>query len=252
MSGEFLSLINGGIKLILHTNSSGSGETLVFLHMGLQTGDTDFNYQREYFSKNFRVILPDLRGHGRSPSVDLQNYFEDSASDLFETLNHHGLDTIHLVGSSLGSLVAIKFAQMYPERIITLTLSGITTVKPENWLEIHNEDVSFQANLLKNEEAVAYFDQLHGQNWQDFIHMGKNANWYPFRDMNMLSSCSFPTLIMVGEGQQNETNVALEYPMNNSNVHISIVPLAAHLVHSDQPKIYSLILEEFIQQITVQ
>lgn len=193
-----------------------------------------------------------MRGHGLSPSVDIQNYFEDSASDLLETLNLHELDAIHLVGSSLGALVAIKFALMYPERIITLTLSGIITVKPENWTEIHNEDVSYQANLLENEEAVAYFDQLHGENWRHFILMGKNSNWYPFQDMNMLSSCSFPTLVMVGEGQKNETNIALEYPMNNSNVHIAIVPLAAHLVHSDQPKIYSLILEEFIQQITVQ
>ncbi len=234
--------------MILHTNKIGPGEALVFLHSGLQTGETDFIYQKEYFNEKFNVITPDLRGHGLSPSVDIQNYFEDSASDLLETLNHLELDKIHLVGSSLGSLVAIKFAQMYPERIITLTVSGITTIKPENWMEIHNEDVSYQANLLINEEAISYFDQLHGQNWQQFIHMGKNANWYPFEDMNMLSSCSFPTLIMVGEAQRNETNVALEYPMNNSNVHIAIVPLAGHLVHSDQPKIYSLILEEFIQQ----
>ncbi len=234
--------------MILHTNIRGSGESLVFLHSGLQTGDTDFTYQREYFNEKFTIISPDMRGHGLSSSVDIQNYFEVSASDLLETLHHLEIDKIHLVGSSLGSLVAIKFAQMYPERIITLTLSGITTVKPENWMELHHEDVLHQANLLLNEEAVLYFDQLHGQNWKQFIQMGKNANWYPFEDMNMLSSCSFPTLIMVGEAQQNETNIALEYPMNNSNVHIAIVPLAGHLVHSDQPKIYSLILDEFIQQ----
>ena len=49
--------------LILHTEIIGEGEPLVFLHTGLQTGMTDFNYQREYFKNKYKVILPDLRGH---------------------------------------------------------------------------------------------------------------------------------------------------------------------------------------------
>ena len=52
--------------MILHTNIIGEGEPIVFLHSGLQTGESDFIYQCEHFSKNYKVILPDLRGHGRS------------------------------------------------------------------------------------------------------------------------------------------------------------------------------------------
>ena len=234
--------------MILHTNISGNGVPMVFLHSGLQTGDTDFEFQKEYFAKKYQLISPDLRGHGNSFSEDLHNYFEDAALDLLETLNHYEINKIHLVGSSLGSLVAIKFAQFYPERIITLTLSGITTVKPENWMELHKEDVAHQLSLLSNEEAVTYFDELHGQSWRRFIHMGKNANWYPFEDMKLLNCCSIPTLVIVGEGNQNETNIATEYPRINPNVHIAIVPFASHLVHSQQPKLFSIILEEFIQQ----
>ena len=59
---------------------------MVFLHSGLQTGDTDFEFQKEYFAKKYQLISPDLRGHGHSFSEDLHNYFEDAALDLLETL----------------------------------------------------------------------------------------------------------------------------------------------------------------------
>ncbi|MFJ5770987.1 alpha/beta fold hydrolase [Psychrobacillus sp. NPDC093180] len=52
--------------MLLHTNIMGDGEPIVFLHTGLQTGMTDFEFQREYFSKDYKIVLPDLRGHGQS------------------------------------------------------------------------------------------------------------------------------------------------------------------------------------------
>ncbi|WP_404451516.1 hypothetical protein LG329_14425 [Virgibacillus necropolis] len=45
--------------MILHTEIYGTGEPLVFLHTGLQTGTTDFEQQTEYFKQNYQVILPD-------------------------------------------------------------------------------------------------------------------------------------------------------------------------------------------------
>ncbi|WP_237474018.1 alpha/beta fold hydrolase [Virgibacillus halodenitrificans] len=50
---------------------------------------TDFEYQREYFKEKYKVILPDLRGHGKSGEKDLSNFFEDSAQDIvFEQLSN--------------------------------------------------------------------------------------------------------------------------------------------------------------------
>ncbi|WP_427138007.1 alpha/beta fold hydrolase [Psychrobacillus psychrodurans] len=50
----------------LHTNVTGDGKPIVFLHTGLQTGLLDFEFQRDYFSKSYQVVSPDLRGHGQS------------------------------------------------------------------------------------------------------------------------------------------------------------------------------------------
>lgn len=233
--------------MILHTNITGNGESIVFLHTGLQTGVTDFIYQREYFGNNYQVISPDLRGHGQSKTNNIQNFFEDSAKDIFETFDHLNLGAVHLVGCSLGALVAIKFAQMFPRRIITLSISGITPVKPENWLELHEQDVKGQAELLKSIEIGGYFDQLHTSDWRQFIYLAKEENWYPFEDVATITGFNFPVLFMVGENKANETIGASILPNGNKNIHIAIIPFAGHLVHTDQPQIYSKILETFLR-----
>ncbi|WP_394217707.1 alpha/beta fold hydrolase [Halobacillus trueperi] len=74
--------------MILHTEVVGEGEPLVFLHTGLQTGRTDFDKQREYFSSKYQVISPDLRGHGKSPAEDLDDYYNQAADDLADTQVH--------------------------------------------------------------------------------------------------------------------------------------------------------------------
>lgn len=238
--------------MLLHTNIIGDGEPIVFLHTGLQSGLADFEFQRDYFSKNYKVFSPDLRGHGQSFSNDIQNFFEDCAVDLFETINHYNINKFHLVGCSLGALVAIKFAQKYPEQINTLSISGITPVKPDNWLELHEQDVETQKNILKNKEATHYFNQLHSSDWKQFLHLGKDENWYPFEDVAAITGFNFPVLFMVGEDKANETIGASIFPSINKNIHIAIVPLAGHLVHTDQPKIYSNILETFIERNSTQ
>lgn len=233
--------------MILHTNITGDGEPIVFLHTGLQTGLLDFEFQRAYFSQSYQVVSPDLRGHGQSKTEYIENFFEDSARDLLETMDYLKLSAVHLVGCSLGALVAIKFAQLFPDRIIMLAISGITPVKPENWLEMHEEDVKGQSNLLNSKEIASYFDQIHASDWRQFIHFGKDENWYPFEDVKAVTEFEFPVLFMVGENKPNETIGASIYPIANPNIRIAIVPFAGHLVHTEQPEIYTKILEVFIK-----
>jgi pimeloyl-ACP methyl ester carboxylesterase len=103
--------------MLLHTEILGDGEPIVFLHTGLQTGMTDFEEQREYFQTRYKVILPDLRGHGKSTSRDLSNYYEESAMDLKDTLDHLGVGCAHIVGCSIGALVALFLTKRFPEKV---------------------------------------------------------------------------------------------------------------------------------------
>ena len=235
--------------MILHTTVLGRGEALVFLHTGLQTGATDYLYQIDYFKDSYNIILPDLRGHGHSTTNNLSNFFEESALDLAETLNHLKIDTAHIAGCSLGALVGLFFAKRYPEKVKSLTLSGILSERPSNWSELHKEDVKSQSELLQNDSAVEYFDNIHEADWRKSLALAKDENWYPFQETKDLDGIASPVLYMVGEGNSAETKGALSYPSMKEDIHVCIIPFASHLVHSDQPELYSKILEEFLTRV---
>ncbi len=233
--------------MILHTDMTGQGAPLVFLHTGLQTGLTDFEQQADFFKGTHQVIRPDLRGHGSSISDEYENFFEDSAKDLAETIEHLEVGAVHLVGCSLGGIVALFFAKRYPHLIKSVTLSGITPEKPGNWSELHRQEVDMQKGLLENQEACQYFDGLHRSDWRKLIQLGWDEDWYPFQETESFEGIDSPILYMVGEGQAAERNGALYYA--DKDVRIAVIPFAAHLVHSEQPQVYSLFLKEFLSRV---
>ncbi|MGP4108546.1 alpha/beta fold hydrolase [Virgibacillus sp. L01] len=232
--------------MILHTDVFGDGEPIVFLHTGLQTGLIDFEYQKEYFKDKFKIILPDLRGHGKSIENNFTNFFDDSASDVAETLNDLGVESAHIVGCSLGALVSLCFAKKYPNKVRSLTISGVLAEKPDNWLEMHKQDAEHQAQLLLDDAMVNYFDNLHSSDWKQFLYMAKDEDWYPFQQTKDFNGIESPVLYMVGEGNKGETNSAILYQIMKEDVHVSIIPFASHLVHSEQPELYTKILEMFL------
>ena len=237
--------------MILHTEVYGEGEPIVLLHTGLQTGTTDFEKQREVLQESMKVIVPDLRGHGKSVSDDFSNYFEDAADDLKETLDHLQVDQLHLVGCSLGGLVGLRFAKKYPDRLRSLTLSGITADKPDNWEEMHAQDVQFQRELLENSEFTNQLDLHHESDWRQFIYMARDEDWYPFEYTSDLDKISAPILFMVGEGNPAEVATAAKYQSIHSHIHVCVIPFASHLVHEEKPDIYTDVLLEFLSEIEI-
>ncbi|WP_078380659.1 alpha/beta fold hydrolase [Sutcliffiella halmapala] len=234
--------------MILHTSIFGNGEAIVFLHTGLQTGLTDFEYQREYFKQYNKVILPDLRGHGQSKTEKLDNFFEDSVLDLVDTLNSLDVPTAHIVGCSLGGMIGLMFAKRFPERVKSLTISGVIPEKPEDWEVIQGKEAEKLAGLLQNEELGKYFDSVHYSNWREMLQLTLESDWYPFHETKDVTAIKVPVLFLVGEGKKHEVIGAITYPKANENIHVSVIPFASHLVHAEQPQLYTNILEVFLKK----
>jgi pimeloyl-ACP methyl ester carboxylesterase len=107
----------------LHYQTLGQGQPLILLH-GLFGSADNWGTIAKHFSQTHQVISADLRNHGRSPHSESQNY-TDMAGDLIELCDALNLDTIHLLGHSLGGKVAMQFATQYPERINRLIVVDI-------------------------------------------------------------------------------------------------------------------------------
>ena len=122
-------------SISLYYEEQGAGEPLLFLH-GLGTDGRSWEYQRDFFAEQFRVIVADVRGHGRSAKPSGPYSVPQFAADIFTLLNHLQIDTFHLVGLSMGGMIGFQMAVDQPERFKSLTIvnSGPELV-PQNWQE---------------------------------------------------------------------------------------------------------------------
>lgn len=87
-------------------------------------------------AREHKVTLYDMRGHGYS-SMPREGYTsEDMVRDLDGLLDHLGIHRAHLVGHSMGGVVALQYAISRPERLLSLTVadSRLRTFQPTNYL----------------------------------------------------------------------------------------------------------------------
>lgn len=75
--------------------------------------------------RDFFVVMPDLRGHGRSSAPeDIEAYSVPAcAEDVLAVMDELGLDLVALVGCSYGGMVALQLAVEHPERVAALVLT---------------------------------------------------------------------------------------------------------------------------------
>jgi pimeloyl-ACP methyl ester carboxylesterase len=104
---------------------AGSGPPLVLLH-GIGSAAVSFCHQLDGLSADFRVIAWDAPGYGGSTPLATSELDPGGyAAALKCFLDALALDRIHLLGHSLGTLIAARFTAEQPERVITLTLSSV-------------------------------------------------------------------------------------------------------------------------------
>jgi pimeloyl-ACP methyl ester carboxylesterase len=100
----------------LFYRDTGSGEPLLLLHGFTGSGD---DWQQVFAQPidGFRVLAPDLRGHGRSTSPDDTFRFADVARDVFALLDTLGIDRVKAIGMSGGANTLLHLATQQPSRV---------------------------------------------------------------------------------------------------------------------------------------
>lgn len=126
LSGRTIALGN----LELYYEEAGTGAPLLLLHGfgGCTLNWTPFvaDLAREY-----RVLLVDLRGHGRSTNPDNHFTHQDAAADIRALLDALGIDRCAAMGMSTGGMTLLHLAAQQPGRLRALVLISATTHFPE-------------------------------------------------------------------------------------------------------------------------
>jgi 2-hydroxy-6-oxonona-2,4-dienedioate hydrolase len=120
-------VVNGVRTRVL---TAGSGPALLLLH---GTGGHLETYQKNVteLSQHFRVIVPDMIGHGYTDRPDVDYTLDDYADHLFALLDHFDAPAAYLSGESIGGCIAAWMALRSPERAAALVLNTGILERPD-------------------------------------------------------------------------------------------------------------------------
>ncbi|SHN19554.1 Pimeloyl-ACP methyl ester carboxylesterase [Cyclobacterium lianum] len=107
----------------LNFKKSGQGKPLIILHGLFGSADNWMGIAKN-LEEDYTLYLVDQRNHGDSPHSEEWNY-EAMAEDLRELLDAEGLESVYLLGHSMGGKTAMKMALMYPKRVKKLVVADI-------------------------------------------------------------------------------------------------------------------------------
>ena len=118
-----------GLKMKYVEMGPADGKVIIFLH-GMTDNSRNWSLIAPYFVNKFHIFMPDQRGHGDTDKPDLRMYPTCLyAQDLAAFMDLKGLKKAHIVGHSLGSMIAQDFAVNYPEKVDKLVLVSSAPVE---------------------------------------------------------------------------------------------------------------------------
>jgi pimeloyl-ACP methyl ester carboxylesterase len=107
----------------------GSGEPLVLLH-GFSGSSQDWKPLIDEWSPHFQLIVPDLRGHGRSGPLAKPFRHQDAAGDVIALLDHLKIPAVKGLGVSAGGNILLHMATRQPDRVKAMVLVSATPYFP--------------------------------------------------------------------------------------------------------------------------
>ncbi len=136
----------------------GDGPRVTFIH-GIGAAIDGWDGVVAELSDRFRCLRYDLRGHGESPLPPLPYGLDEYVADLAALLDQQDVPTTHLVGHSLGGMIAQGYALRHPERVGKIVL--VSTVAGRNAEE--RQAIVDLVETLEREGAANILDRAIGR-----------------------------------------------------------------------------------------
>ncbi len=236
---------------------------LVFVH-GYLGGSEQWQEQVSFLSNDFHVITPDLPGFGLKNQLEAPQTINSFAQFVLDYVSKLSVNKFHLIGHSMGGMIAQEMTHLAPQNIEKLILYGTGSV---GLMPGRFETIDASMRRVTEEGTEQYAKRISSK-W--FVN-GVDSEVYPgcmkiaiqaseqaaiaglnametWSGKEYLSKITTPTLILWGDQdqsypwQQPET-LWREIP----NANLSVVAGSSHAVHLEKPQIFNAIVYDFLK-----
>lgn len=250
-----------------------SNEWVTFVHGAGGTSSIWFKQIRE-FSKDFNLLLIDLRGHGLSKAKfstsNIKKYtFEFVTNDVIEVLDHLKIKNSHFVGISLGTIIVRKLAELRPDLVKSMVMGGAILKLNFRSQLLMKLGVIFKSVLpymllyrffafvvmprKKHSESRNIFineaKKLYQKEFIKWFTLGTTVN--PILKLYRSVDIGIPTLYVMGDEDYMFLK-PVEYIVDkHKNSELSILPQCGHVVNVDKPELFNDIVISYIHRISL-
>ena len=267
--GRTRAIATGGPTLAV-TEYGGDGPPLVLLH-GIGSRGVSWWPVVDRLAARFRLVVPDLRGHGASAKPPTGYLLPDYASDLAALLEAFDLERPLLLGHSLGGLVALAWAAANPHRAAAIALEDTALRSQPETLAAFDGWLALSAMPLA--EATAYFRREH-PDWSEAdcrrraesitgtargvfaeLRADSAANLAAAHDrLAPLAAIRSPVLLIHGDptaGSMVAPADAARLAATLPNARLVRIPGAGHGIHRDRPDDFLAAVVPFLEAARV-
>ena len=219
------------------------GIPIVFIH-GVGLDHNIWDPQINEFDNT--VLIYDILGHGRTPLNKEKISFDDFSDQIIHLIDELKFSKIHLIGFSIGSLIARNFATRFSDRLKSLTLLCSIFNRSDNEQKIVNERFEqtkkdkkltkdalnrwFNKDFIEKNPLISdkIFSILNNNNMDNFIKV--YSLFVNHKDNEKFENINVKTLVMTGEGDVGSTpEMSDNLSKKIKNSEVKIIPVGKHL-----------------------
>ena len=249
---------------MLHYRRHGNGTPLIMQH-GFLGGSGYWLPQFTSFGKSFDVVAPDLPGFAGSADEPIQDTIEGMAGAVIALIDALNIGRFHLLGHSMGGMIAQQIALDRPHRVQKLVLYGTASLGD---LPKRFETLAASAERLRREGIEAcmqrivptwfvkgktspYYDLCYeaGRGVRAAAAESALAGLAKWNVSTRLSALRVPTLVLCGDRDRSiSLDQAFALSDRIAGSRLCIAPGCAHNVHLESPEFFNQVVGDFLAE----
>lgn len=250
----------------LHYESTGEGPPLLLIH-GLGSSTRDWEHQVPHFARQFRVLCVDMRGHGRSQKPPGPYSMAQFAADTAALLRGLNVGPAHVVGISMGGMIAFQLAVDAPALVRSLTIvNSAPELVPRGlkmrlqiaqrrlilrWISMRRLGEVLSGRLLPG-PALAAERKTFVERWSENDPRAYRDAFNALIGWSVaerIADITCPTLVVAADQDYTPVAAKERYVQTMRRAELVVIPDARHAVTAERPQAFNAALAAFLQRV---